>query len=119
MIMQQANMAMLFMGHVPHPETGEMTVDLNAARFFIDQLEMLEAKTKGNLDRNEEALLKQHLMNLRMAFVKAADEQPAAPKNPAPGTATPSADSPAETPPDAAAATDSDPESRKKFSKKY
>ena len=51
MIIQQTNMALMLLGKVPHPETGETTEDLDAARLFIDQLEMLEVKTKG---RSEE-----------------------------------------------------------------
>ena len=49
LVIQQSNMAMLLMGKVPHPQTGETVRDVEAARLFIDQLEMLEAKTKGNL----------------------------------------------------------------------
>ena len=120
MVLQQANMAMMFLGLVPHPETGETTVDLNAARFFIDQLEMLEVKTKGNLNRNEEAVLKQHLMSLRMTFVRAADQASAKPREASP---SPAASEPAPaagaTPPDTSAAPSSESESRKKFTKKY
>ena len=43
---------------------------------FIDQLEMLEAKTKGNLSKQEDGLLKQALAAVRMSFVEAMDEQP-------------------------------------------
>jgi hypothetical protein len=39
-------------------------------------LEMLEAKTKGNLGSQEQAMLKQTLMTVRMAFVEAANEGP-------------------------------------------
>jgi hypothetical protein len=47
MVMQQANMAMLYLGQMPHPETGQPLRDLDAARMFIDQLEMLEVKTRA------------------------------------------------------------------------
>src|SRR5215831_127203 len=73
LVMQQANMALMLLGKVAHPETGQIVKDMDAARFFIDQLEMLEAKTKGNLTREETALLKQSLMSLRLAFVDAVD----------------------------------------------
>src|SRR5207237_8838946 len=43
---------------------------------FIDLLEMLEAKTKGNLSQEESALLKQTLMTLRMSFVEAVEARP-------------------------------------------
>jgi len=121
LIMQQTNMAMMFLGKVSHPETGQTYKDVEAARLFIDQLEMLEAKTKGNLTKEETGLLKQSLMNLRLAFVEAADApQPArgaAPVKETPGPAQPkAADS---NPPSAETPSAADDEHRKKFSKKY
>src|SRR6266404_4064129 len=71
LVMQQANMAMMLLGKVPHPESGQTIKDVEAAQLFIDQMEMLEAKTKGNLTKEESGLLKQSLMSLRMAFVEA------------------------------------------------
>lgn len=129
MVIQQANMAMMLLGKTPHPETGQLMKDLEAARMFIDQLEMLEAKTKGNLNKQEEGLLKQALSALHMAFVESMDE-PSAPQQqqlhrptpgpvpeaaPAPGAKSPAAPS---TPPVEAPSAGAD-ESRKKFSKKY
>ena len=112
LVMQQANMAMLLLGKVPHPETGKVVKDIDAARLFIDQLEMLEAKTRGNLTKEESTLLKQSLMSLRLGFVEAV-EAPSAPQSPADKeSAKPAAPTP-ETP-----AAESD-EHRKKFSKKY
>src|SRR5689334_11956875 len=73
MVMQQSNMAMMFMGKVAHPESGKVVQDMEAARLFIDQLEMLEAKTRGNLTKEEAALLKQTLMSLRLTFVDAIE----------------------------------------------
>jgi hypothetical protein len=73
LVMQQANMAMMFLGKMPNPETGEKVHDIESARFFIDQLEMLETKTKGNLSREEESLLKQSLMSVRFAFVETVE----------------------------------------------
>ena len=127
LVIQQTNMAFMFLGRVPHPDTGEIVQDLESAKFFIDQLEMIEVKTKGNLDKREEGLLKQSLTGLRMAFVEAMDgKAPAAPAEriapteaaaPAPQAEEPSpAAAPAPTP---AAAPVADEESRKKFSKKY
>ena len=86
LVMQQSSMAMMLLGKTPHPETGKTVRDLEAARLFIDLLEMLEAKTKGNLTQDQAALLKQSLMSLRMAFVEAVDAAPA--KSEAHGTAS-------------------------------
>jgi uncharacterized protein DUF1844 len=117
MVVQQTNMALMFLGRVPHPESGKPVRDLQAAQMFIDQLEMLEAKTKGNLDKHEAGFLKQNLTALRMAFVEAADhERSATPEKTGPETAaTPAA---GETAPQTESSA-SDAESRKKFSKKY
>jgi hypothetical protein len=115
-------MALMFLGQVPHPETGAPVRDLETARMFIDQLEMLEVKTKGNLDKREEQLLNQSLTQLRMAFVDAVEAQPGAPASPPPvrpqpapaagHNAAPAAHEPADAP-----ATEE--EHRKKFTKKY
>ena len=116
MVMQLTNMAAMFMGKVPNPENNQMVVDLDAAQIFIDQLEMLEAKTKGNLDAEEQNILKQGLTMVRMAFVEAVDEgqkQAAQPAPSAPPSSSPSPAAPA-TPP---AADEGD--ARKKFTKKY
>ena len=66
LVLQQSNMAMMLMGKVAHPESGKVVQDVDAARLFIDQLEMLEAKTKGNLSKEEDHLLKQTLMSLEL-----------------------------------------------------
>jgi len=122
MVMQQANLALMLLGKTPHPETGQPVRDLDAARLFIDHLEMLEVKTKGNLSPQESALLKQSLMTLRLAFVEEANK-PEAPVRPAqPAAAPASKDSPSAenrtASGDAADAAD-DEESKKRFSKKY
>src|SRR5215475_4943183 len=73
LVMQQSNMAMMLMGKTPHPQSGEAVRDLESAKLFIDLLEMLEAKTKGNLTKEEQSLLKQSLMAVRMGFVEAVE----------------------------------------------
>ena len=73
MVMQQTNLALMLLGKTPHPETGQTLRDLDGAKMFIDQLEMLQLKTRGNLDPQEEKLLKQSLTALRMAFVEAVE----------------------------------------------
>lgn len=117
LIMQQSNMAMMLMGKTPHPETGKTIRDLESAKLFIDLLEMLEAKTKGNLNKEEQSLLKQSLMTVRMGFVEAVE---APPSEPASKDAPPaeSAKSPADKGPSIEPAPASE-ESHKKFTKKY
>lgn len=122
LVMQQANMAMMLLGKVPHPETGKPVKDIEAARLFIDQLEMLEAKTKGNLTKEEAGLLMQSLMSLRLTFVEAVDSSDtAAPGGPAPSDpAKMHVEQASQTAPGkTVAAAAGDEEHRKKFSKKY
>jgi hypothetical protein len=119
LVMQQANMAMMLLGKAPHPESGEVMKDLDSAKLFIDLLEMLQVKTKGNLAKDEENLLKQSLMSLRLAFVEAVESgpQPAPAKESAKGSEPPKAADSAKV----AGATPvaEEEEHRKKFSKKY
>lgn len=126
MVIQQTNMAMMLMGKAPHPETGQTIKDLESARMFIDQLEMLEAKTKGNLNKQEEGLLKQALAAVHMTFVEAMDEESGGGRKPFQGAAE-SAQKPSPAPetkssaapPAVEAPSAGADESRKKFSKKY
>ena len=113
LVMQQSNMAMLLLGKVPNPETGQTIRDVEAARLFIDQLEMLEVKTKGNLRKEEEQLLKQSLMALRMAFVEAVQSPEATQEK---AEAAPAIEQKKVEP---AGAEQADEESKKKFTKKY
>jgi hypothetical protein len=122
MVMHQSSMAMMLLGKTPHPQTGHVACDLEAAKFFIDQLEMLEFKTKGNLNQEEARLLKQSLMSLRMAFVESVNSSPAPAddrrqESPPPSGATSNAEPGTPAPGPAAAPTEE--ESRKKFTKKY
>ena len=76
MVIQQTNMALIFLGRTPNPQTGEMIEDLDTAKMLIDQLEMLAVKTRGNLDARETALMNQSLTAIRMAFVEAVEKGP-------------------------------------------
>lgn len=63
--------AMMALGVMPHPATGEKNTDLQMAKHFIDTLEMLEEKTKGNTDDEENKMFDEVLHLLRMAYVGA------------------------------------------------
>jgi len=122
MVMQQVNLAMMLLGKTPHPESGQTMRDMEGARLFIDQLEMLELKTRGNLSKEEAALLKQSLMALRMAFVESVDASPPRAESPPPNAAPPPAAVPGAEPKQTGAplaASAGEEEHRKKFSKKY
>ncbi len=48
--------------------------DLEMARYNIDLLETLQEKTKGNLTKEEERVLKNTISEIRMGYVKVADK---------------------------------------------
>lgn len=120
LIIQQTNLATMLLGKTPHPESGKVVQDLEAAKMFIDQLEMIEVKTRGNLSKMEASLLQQALMSLRLAFVEAVDAAPATPPAQAtPATPAQPAGAQAQPAPAPSPAPAPEEESHKKFSKKY
>lgn len=64
-----ATQTMVMLGEMPHPETNQSMINLEAARQTIDILGVIEEKTKGNLTKDEERLMQDVLANLRLAFV--------------------------------------------------
>ena len=77
-----ATEAMVSLGQIPHPASGQPMVNLEGAKFFIDTLALLQEKTKGNLEPEEKNALDDMVSQLRMAFV-AVNQSP--PDGPAPG----------------------------------
>lgn len=65
-----AMQALMYLGAFPEPESGRRMVSLEAAQFNIELLTMLEAKTKGNLNDQENRFLTQMLHELRMQYVE-------------------------------------------------
>jgi hypothetical protein len=55
---------------IEDPATGKKTKNLPLAKQTIDILGMLEEKTRGNLTKDEETMLKNILYDLRMIYVK-------------------------------------------------
>ncbi len=117
-VMMQAQNAALFLGQIPNPQTGQAEVNLEVARMFIDQLAMIQEKTRGNLTSEEATVLRNALSSLQMAFVEASQGKSgggtAAPIEPAP-VAEPTAPSSAAEP----EPSQPEPESKKKFTKSY
>jgi hypothetical protein len=124
-VMMHAQNAALFLGQIPNPKTGEAEINLDLARMFIDQLEMIQEKTRGNLTNEEAMVLRNALSNLQMAYVEAsgaAGPQRAAQPEPAQAAPPQSAEQPRPSAPDQSAplsSSESDTESRKKFTKSY
>jgi hypothetical protein len=124
-VMMQAQNAALFLGQIPNPQTGQGEVNLELAKMFIDQLGMIQEKTRGNLTNEETAVLRNTLSNLQMAFVEVSQQSRGESPAPSPKAATPPVAAEPSAPP-AAAESSSDPvtpqaeaESRKKFTKSY
>lgn len=122
-VMMHAQNAALFLGQIPNPQTGKGEVNLELARMFIDQLAMVQEKTRGNLTGEEATVLRNAISNLQMAFVEIsqnAGNVVSAPK----AAATPAPEeSPAASQPAVGETTDKpapeEAESKKKFSKSY
>src|SRR5258708_38691845 len=97
-VMMHAQNAALFLGQIPNPKTGEPEINLDLARMFIDQLEMIQEKTRGNLTNEETMVLRNAVSNLQMAFVEVsggarppgAPVTAAQPEPPPPASAQPS-----------------------------
>ncbi|MFA5043005.1 MAG: DUF1844 domain-containing protein [Kiritimatiellia bacterium] len=63
------------MGKLASPAAGKAEINLEAAQATIDMLDMLEAKTRGNLDADETRLLKDTLMSLKMNYVETKEQK--------------------------------------------
>ena len=137
-VMMQAQNIFYVLGRIPSPDGRPIPPNLEAAKLLIDQLEMIQEKTRGNLSAQETSILGDALKNVRLAFVESSGGTPAsmmpksnlpdfpldgeddltAPPEPAPRaaekpkpTATPAAP--------AAAVPAPEPENKKKFTKTY
>lgn len=61
---------LVHLGIIDDPATGKKLKNLPLAKQTIDILGMLEEKTRGNLSKEEESMLKNILYDLRMIYVK-------------------------------------------------
>ena len=112
-VMMQAQQASLFLGRIPNPQSGQSEVLLEPAKLFIDHLEMIREKTRGNLTAQEAEILNGVLTDLQMAFVQAS----ATAQRSSTGPASPAEE--AKEPQGATAEQATQTESKKKFSKSY
>lgn len=62
------------LGKIKHPVTGKVERHLPAAQDTIDILDMLKAKTKGNLSQEEDRLITQVLAELKLNYVDEANK---------------------------------------------
>jgi hypothetical protein len=64
--------ALIQLGEIQDPESKEPIKSLPLAKQTIDLIGMLQEKTRGNLTKEEEALINNALYDLRMRYVKAS-----------------------------------------------
>jgi hypothetical protein len=132
-VMMQAQNIFYVLGRIPSPDGRPIPPNLEAAKLLIDQLEMIQEKTRNNLSAQESSILDDALKNVRLAFVEVSGGTPASmmPKSDLPHFPLDDEESdlaeppplPAEKPkpgtPPAAAKPAEEHENKKKFSKTY
>ena len=140
-VMMQTQNIFYVLGKIPSPDGRPIPPNLEAGKLLIDQLEMVQEKTRGNLSAQEGDILENALKNVRLAFVETSGGTPASMMPPSqlgdfpmdegydqePGdTVKPSAPASAAKPSPASAPPVSTPasapvetESKKKFTKSY
>ena len=62
--------ALVHLGVIEDPATGQAEKNLPMAKQTIDIINMLEQKTRGNLTKDEAEILKNILYDLRIAYVR-------------------------------------------------
>lgn len=61
--------ALISLGELENPVTHKKEINMQHAKLLIDTLEMLQKKTKSNLEKDEDEALGSMLYDLRMRFV--------------------------------------------------
>src|ERR1700689_220419 len=76
-VMIQAQNIFYVLGRIPSQDGRPIPPNLEAGKLLIDQLEMIQEKTRGNLSAQESSILDDALKNVRLAFVEASGGTPA------------------------------------------
>ncbi|MCL5044982.1 MAG: DUF1844 domain-containing protein [Deltaproteobacteria bacterium] len=74
-VVSLSTQALISLGEIADPNGGRTETDLAAAEQLIDIIGMLQQKTRGNLDADEEKLLTAVLFDLRLKYVERARQQ--------------------------------------------
>lgn len=77
LVIMLASSGMQYLGKLMDPATQKTSVNLDAAQAMIDLLEMLKARTLGNLDAEETRFLADSVASLQLNFVETMKRQPA------------------------------------------
>lgn len=74
-LMSMAYQAMIFLGELPNPATGQTERNIRQGKFLIDTLAMIQEKTRGNLSQEEDAFLSTSLGELKMKHLEAVEKE--------------------------------------------
>jgi hypothetical protein len=80
LVISLAAATMQHLGKTMNPMTNKIDKNLQAAQATIDMLDMLAAKTQGNLGDAETKLLKSVLADLKLNYVETMNEKSVAPE---------------------------------------
>ncbi len=70
LVQQFYQSALIYLGKIENPHTKKIEKNIELARYFIDSLDMLNVKTKGNLTTQEDQIMHKIVQELKMEFVK-------------------------------------------------
>jgi Domain of unknown function (DUF1844) len=76
-VMMQVQNIFYVLGRIPSPDGRPIPPNLEAGKLLIDQLEMIQEKTRSNLSAQESSILDDALKNVRLAFVEVSGGTPA------------------------------------------
>lgn len=77
LVLQNQQIAMMAMGKIKNPVTDKLERNLEYAKVSIDTLDMLQARTKGNLSEYEEKFLAEALKDLKLNYVDEVEKDKA------------------------------------------
>ena len=73
-VLSLSSSALVHLGDIPDPSSQRSDKDLPMAKQIIDTLGMLQEKTQGNLNTEEERLVKTLLYDLRLRYVQKCEK---------------------------------------------
>ena len=76
LVMMLGSSAMQQLGKLVDPMTNKTETNLDGARVTIDMLEMIQKKTQGNLDEDENKMLSDLISSLQMNYVETSQSAP-------------------------------------------
>ena len=62
--------AMVALGKMENPMTNELQINLKQASYYVDLLDMLQSKARGNMSQYEEQMLINTVSELKMEIIR-------------------------------------------------